>query len=74
MAQVFLTCSIEGLTITDGIPECSTGWVMEQPMFPMYELDPVELGELMAATAAFLIVCYVGRTLLGLFKPGNSGE
>jgi len=64
MAQMFLTCDPSNLVIDGaGVPSC-TAWDMREVMYPMYELSGEDLALTMAATATFLITCYVGRRLV----------
>jgi len=72
MSKVFLTCELNNLQIVDGYPTC-TQWEYMQPMFPLFELDTVQLGALMSATTLFLAICFAGRGLVGnLLKSGTS--
>lgn len=73
MSKVFLTCDIKSLSIVDGYPTCSD-WELMQPMFPMFELDPIQLGALMAATTVFLAICYGGRGLLKLLFSSPTSD
>lgn len=72
MSKVFLVCQLENLSIVDGYPTC-TQWEYMQPMFPLFELDSIQLGALMAATTVFLAICFAGRGLLKkLLQAGSS--
>lgn len=73
MSQVFLTCDLNNLSIVDGYPTC-TEWELMQPMFPLFELDPVQLASLMAATTVFLAICYGGRGLLKLLFSSATSD
>lgn len=72
MSKVFLVCEVSSLQIVDGYPTCAN-WEYMQPIFPLYELEPVELAALMGATTFFLAICFAGRSLVRmLFKSGTS--
>jgi hypothetical protein len=74
MAKVFLVCEQANLTFVDGYAAC-TQWEAMQPMFPLFDLDPVQLGALMGATTLFLAICYGGRGLLKfLFQSASSND
>ncbi len=42
--------------------------VVEQVPPPFPELEQAEIGAIMASTAIFLAVCWMGKNLFGLFK------
>jgi hypothetical protein len=74
MAKVFLVCEQANLTFVDGYPAC-TQWELQQPTFPMYELEPADLAAIMGATTLFLAICYGGRGLLKfLFTSASSND
>lgn len=74
MSKVFLVCEQANLTFVDGYPACSQ-WELMQPMFPLFELDPIQLASIMGATTLFLAICYGGRGLLRfMFSSATSND
>lgn len=73
MSKVFLTCELNNLKIIYGYPTC-TAWEYMQPTFGMFELEPIQLASLMAATTVFLAICYSGRGLLKLLFSSATSE
>lgn len=76
MSEMYLTCDPALLTITTnganaGTVKCAS-WQMHQAALPMYELSSLEIGQLMAASAAFMGLCFVVRTLLKMLIAGDS--
>lgn len=73
MSGVFLTCDPANLVIVDGFASC-TEWVQRQVMFPMYELDPIDLATVMGATATFLTLCFASRALVRTILSAGASD
>ena len=81
MTQYVLLCDSAQLSFIDGLPVCgdefgSNAWQLVDASFfsafPLSDLSIAETSSLMAATAAFLAVCWAGRTLVrSAFHSGN---
>lgn len=78
MSQYFVVCDSDDLVIVDNFPHC-TDWqfidvslVSNQSILPLTDLTTDETVDLMAASATFLVVCYLGRMLVrSAFSSGN---
>lgn len=77
MAQLILLCDSADIDFSQGYPDCfGSGWqTVEASVFssiPLADLTVAETGSLMAATAAFLALCWAGRTIVrSAFHSGN---
>jgi len=69
----FPVCPAENITLNpDNTLSCSTGWQLHQSEFPFREMTPGERGEIMAAIALFLAVCFVGKIILRFMTTPTS--
>jgi hypothetical protein len=63
--QVMATCELANLTTAaNGTLRCNSGWQYKEAFYPMYELTLSQTSSLMAATAFFLVICWIGRTMI----------